>query len=115
MKQVLVIRMDLGMGRGKMAVQCAHAAVSSAEQARTRFREWYDKWIREGQAKIAVKVKDEYQLLELERQARATHVPAYLVHDMGLTQVAVGSITCLGIGPAPVPMVDMLTGNLPLL
>jgi len=107
--------MDLGMGRGKVAVQCSHAAVSSAEQARIRFREWYDKWIQEGQAKIAVKVKDENELLDLERRARAMHLPAYVVHDMGLTQVPTGSITCLGIGPAPVNIVDTLTGELALL
>ena len=115
MKQVLVVRTDLGMGRGKMAVQCSHAAVSSAEQARTKFRNWYDKWMREGQAKIALKVKDEDQLLELEKRARVIPIPAYLVRDMGLTQVPTGSITCLGLGPAPVDTVDALTGKLRLL
>ena len=55
-KQVLVVRMDLGMGRGKIAVQCSHAAVSSADVARSRFPKWYDAWMREGQKKIAVKI-----------------------------------------------------------
>ena len=114
-KQVLVVRTDLGMGRGKMAVQCSHAAVSSAELARTRFRDWYDKWMREGQAKIALKVKDEDQLLELEKRARGIPIPSFIVRDMGLTQVQAGTITCLGLGPAPVKTVDILTGKLRLL
>ncbi len=115
MKQVLVVRTDLRMGRGKIAVQCSHAAVSSAEQARTRFRDWYDQWVGEGQAKIALKVKNEDQLLELGRKARTIPIPVYLVRDMGLTQVPSGSITCLGLGPAPVDTVDTLTGKLSLL
>ncbi len=114
-KQVLVVRTDLGMGRGKMAVQCSHAAVSSAELARTRFRDWYDQWMREGQAKIALKVKDEDQLLELEKRARGIPIPSYIVSDMGLTQVPTGTITCIGLGPAPVTTVDTLTGKLRLL
>ena len=114
-KQVLVVRTDLGMGRGKMAVQCSHAAISSAELARTRFRNWYDKWMREGQAKIALKVKDEDQLLKLEKRARGIPIPSYIVRDMGLTQVPTGTITCLGLGPAPVDTVDTLTGKLRLL
>lgn len=114
-KQVLVVRTDLGMGRGKMAVQCSHAAISSAELARTRFRNWYDKWMREGQAKIALKVKDEDQLLELEKRARGIPIASYIVRDMGLTQVPTGTITCLGLGPAPVDTVDTLTGKLRLL
>ena len=114
-KQVLVVRTDLGMGRGKMAVQCSHAAVSSAELARTKFRDWYDKWMREGQAKIALKVKDEDQLLELVKRARGIPIPSFIVRDMGLTQVQAGTITCLGLGPAPVKTVDILTGKLRLL
>ncbi len=114
-KQALVVRTDLDMGRGKIAVQCSHAAVSSAELARTRFRDWYDKWMREGQAKIALKVKDEDQLLELEKRARGIPIPSVVVRDMGLTQVPAGTITCLGLGPAPVSTVDTLTGRLRLL
>ena len=114
-KQVLVVRTDLGMGRGKMAVQCSHAAVSSAELARTRFRDWYDEWMREGQAKVALRVNDEDQLLELEKRARSIQIPSFIVRDMGLTQVPPGTITCLGLGPAPVKTVDTLTRKLRLL
>ncbi len=103
------------MSRGKIAVQCSHAAVSAAEEARTKFLQWYNSWMDEGQAKIAVKVSDVDILLELEKNARIIPIPACLVRDKGLTEVPSGSITCLGIGPAPSRTMDTLTGKLRLL
>ncbi len=114
-KQALVIRLDLGMGRGKMAVQCSHAALSAAEVARAKFRDWYEAWISEGQTKVALKTKELSSLLELAARARRIPLPAYLVRDKGLTQVPPGEVTCLGIGPAPSATLDLITGNLPLL
>ncbi len=103
------------MGRGKIAVQCSHAAVSAAEEARSNFRGWYEAWMSEGQSMIALKVKEVTSLLELERKARNLHLPAYLVRDKGITQIPPGSITCLGIGPAPSGTLDILTRKLTLL
>ena len=103
------------MGRGKIAVQCSHAAVSAAEAARARFSEWHEAWMLEGQAKIALKIRELGELLELERGARRLRLPAYMVRDKGLTQVTPGEITCLGIGPAPSQILDTLTGKLSLL
>jgi PTH2 family peptidyl-tRNA hydrolase len=114
-KQALVVRVDLKMGRGKIAVQCAHAAVSASDHARTNFPDWWRAWLSEGQRKIALKVLGEELLSDLVRKARKADLPVYLVRDSGLTQVAPGSITCVGIGPAPKEAVDRLTGNLSLL
>lgn len=114
-KQALIIRFDLKIGRGKIAVQCAHAAVSAAEEARNRFPQWWKAWLREGQRKIALKVPDLETLLNLENTARRNQLPVYLVRDMGLTQVPPDTITCIGIGPAPSNIVDNLTGDLSLL
>jgi peptidyl-tRNA hydrolase, PTH2 family len=114
-KQALVVRLDLKIGRGKIAVQCSHAAVSAAEEARTRVPDWWKTWIADGQPKIALKVPDLDAILLLEQQARAKRFPFSVVKDKGLTQVPPGTITCIGIGPAPVSLLDGLTGNLPLL
>jgi peptidyl-tRNA hydrolase, PTH2 family len=103
------------MGRGKAAVQCAHAAVSAAEEARTHLHDWWKSWIDEGQMKVAVKVPDLGSVLELERKGRSKGIPVYFVKDRGLTQVPPGTITCLGLGPAPANLVDSLTGDLALL
>ena len=114
-KQALIMRLDLKIGRGKIAVQCAHAAVSAAEQARITFPEWWKSWIEEGQAKIALKVRDLDAILQLKREANSGRLPHYMVQDKGLTQIPPGTITCLGIGPAPSHLLDRLTGDLPLL
>jgi PTH2 family peptidyl-tRNA hydrolase len=114
-KQVIVFRTDLKMGKGKLAAQAGHAAVSAAEEARKRHRVWWEAWLFEGQRKIAVKVKDEKELSELESAAKDFGLPYALIVDRGLTQIPEGTVTCLGIGPAPEGLVDKLTGKLPLL
>ncbi|MEM2485789.1 MAG: peptidyl-tRNA hydrolase Pth2 [Candidatus Bathyarchaeia archaeon] len=114
-KQVLVFRSDLKMSKGKIAAQAGHAAVSSAEEARIRYEEWWKAWILEGQCKIAVKVKNEEELLKLEKMAEEMELPHALIIDRGLTEIPPGTITCLGIGPAPSDKVDRITGKLPLL
>ncbi len=114
-KQVIVFRTDVKMGKGKIAAQAGHAAVSSAEEARKRHRIWWEAWLFEGQRKIAVKVEDENELLELESAAKDLGLPTALIVDRGLTQVPEGTVTCLGIGPAPESLVDKLTGKLQLL
>ncbi len=114
-KQVIVVRKDLDMGKGKIAVQVAHAAVSAAEEARRRFTEWWEAWLKEGQCKVAVRVDSEEEIHQLERKSRELRLPCALVTDRGLTQVEPGTITCLGIGPGPSSVIDTLTGNLSLL
>jgi peptidyl-tRNA hydrolase, PTH2 family len=114
-KQVIIFRSDLKLGKGKIAAQAGHAAVSAAEEARKRHRTWWETWLFEGQRKIAVKVKDEKELLEFESQAKDLDLPTALIVDRGLTQVPEGTVTCLGIGPAPEGLVDKLTGKLKLL
>jgi PTH2 family peptidyl-tRNA hydrolase len=114
-KQVIVFHSDLKLSKGKMAVQAAHAAVSAAEEARKHHRIWWENWIDEGQRKIAVKVKTEEELLNLERHAKELGLPCALIVDRGLTEVPPNTITCVGIGPAPEGKVDKITGRLPLL
>ena len=114
-KQVIAVRRDLEMGKGKTAVQVAHAAVSAGEEARRRFTEWWGAWLKEGQCKVAVRVASEGEILQLERKSRELHLPLALIRDRGLTQIEPGTITCLGIGPAPSSVVDTLTGDLSLL
>ena len=113
-KQAIVFRSDLKLSRGKVAAQAGHAAVSAAEEARKRHKELWQAWIEEGQCKIAVKVESEDELLDLEKTAKELALPCALIVDRGLTEIPPGTITCLGIGPAPVEKIDRLTGELPL-
>jgi PTH2 family peptidyl-tRNA hydrolase len=114
-KQVIVFHSDLKLSKGKTAVQAGHAAVSAAEEARRNRKNWWKNWVNEGQRKIAVKVKTEKELLEVEKQAKDSKLPCALIIDRGLTEVPPNTITCLGIGPAPSERVDKITGRLPLL
>jgi len=113
-KQVIVFRSDLKMGKGKIAAQAGHAAVSAAQDAYVHHKKWWEAWLYEGQRKIAVKVKDEKELGELEKAAEDLGLPHALIVDRGLTQIPEGTVTCLGIGPAPAERIDRLTGKLQL-
>jgi len=114
LKQVIVARSDLGMGKGKLAAQVAHASLAAAEDAMSRHERWFDEWKGQGQKKIVVKVQSESELRDLLKKARAEKLPAALIEDAGLTQLEPGTATCLGIGPAPDEALDRITGNLKL-
>ena len=114
-KQAMVVRTDLEMGKGKIAAQVAHASLAAAEEAMSRRTDWYAKWKSGGQAKIVLKVHSEEQLRALFKKAKSVKLPAFLVEDRGLTQLEPGTVTCLGIGPGPDEIVDNVTGKLKLL
>lgn len=114
-KQVIAVRTDLGMSRGKIAVQVAHGSVSSAEQARVLKQDIWKAWLREGQKKVAVKVSSEEELIELKRKAVSHSLPHALIRDAGMTELPPGTITVLGIGPANSEIIDEVTGDLKLL
>jgi PTH2 family peptidyl-tRNA hydrolase len=114
-KQVIAVRTDLGMSRGKMAVQVAHGSLSASENARLSHQDVWRAWYREGQKKVAVKVASEEELLELRRAAINHRLPHALIRDAGMTELPPGTITVLGIGPARTEEIDKVTGNLKLL
>lgn len=111
-KQCIVVRDDLKLSKGKLAVQVAHAAVSTYEIASDEVRE---AWRESGQKKVVLRVAALQDLFELKEIARKHGLPAVLITDAGLTEVPPGTITVLGIGPAEVVELDKLTGDLKLL
>lgn len=118
LKQVIVVRGDLKMSRGKLAVQVAHASVSAVIECLLKGGEWESwlwTWYRTGQKKVTLKVRDLNSMLQVYRKAVERGLPAFLVEDAGLTELEPGTPTCVGIGPAPEDMVDKITGSLPLL
>jgi PTH2 family peptidyl-tRNA hydrolase len=114
-KQVLVFRQDLQLSKGKVAAQAGHAAVSAAQDAYIHHKQWWESWFYEGQRKIAVKVPTEKELYELEEAAEDLGLPHALIVDAGLTEIPEGTVTCLGLGPAPADRMDRLTSKLKLL
>lgn len=114
-KLVIVMRSDLKISKGKTATQAGHAAVSAAEQARKHHSKWWTAWLNEGQRKIVVKVSSEEELFKLKDEAEEAGLPYAIIEDRGLTEIPPGTVTCLGIGPAPADRVDRITGKLSLL
>merc|ERR1719290_205075 len=102
-KLVMVVRNDLKMGKGKIAAQCAHAAMLAYKQAKVASPTTLKLWERHGQPKVVEKVADAEGLI------------TSLICDAGRTQIAAGSRTVLGVGPGPVHLVDQVTGHLKLM
>ncbi|MCS3923185.1 peptidyl-tRNA hydrolase Pth2 [Methanosalsum natronophilum] len=110
-KQCIIIRDDLKLSKGKLAVQVAHAAVSSMEWAS---KDDIEKWKKGGQKKVVLRVKTLRDMFEMKEIARKNNLPTALIKDAGLTQIEPGTITVLGIGPAEVDRLDRITGDLKL-
>ncbi|GJN87959.1 hypothetical protein Rhopal_000914-T1 [Rhodotorula paludigena] len=114
-KLVLVVRTDLNMTKGKIAAQCGHATLACYKSLVRSNPALVRHWERTGQAKIAVKCDSEDELQILQASAKSLGVCARSIQDAGRTQVAPGSTTVLGIGPAPVRVINQVTGHLKLL
>ena len=114
-KMVLCVRQDLGMTAGKMCAQCAHAAVDLVLNAQVADPAALAGWQSAGATKIALKVTDDKELAALHATASVLKVPCTMIADAGRTQVPSGTVTVLGLGPAPISQVDSVTGGLPLL
>ncbi|EFW19230.1 hypothetical protein D8B26_007486 [Coccidioides posadasii str. Silveira] len=115
-KLVLVVRTDLGMGKGKIAAQCSHATLACYKYYFSKAPDSpiLRRWDRGGQAKVALQVKSDEDMLLLQAQALSLGLCARVIQDAGRTQIASGSRTVLGIlGPKSV--VDSVTGHLKLL
>ncbi len=113
-KQAIVMRSDLGMGKGKLCAQAAHASLEAVEKARQKYPEWLSEWRQQGQAKIVLKLDAQQKIVELFENAKR-ELPCALIHDAGHTQVEPGSITAIAIGPGPADKIDKHTKNLKLL
>ena len=124
-KQVIVMRKDLGMRKGKMIAQGAHAAMAVLlEHARASETELVipldgpaNQWLVSGRfTKVCVSVDTEAALDDVVARAKAAGVPCALIVDAGKTEFhGVATKTCCSVGPAWAEDVDTITGSLPLL
>lgn len=114
-KMVLCVNTSLGMGKGKIAAQCGHAAVGCYKRCRRKCPSALSAWEKTGCAKIAVKCPSEEEMGIILEKAASKGIPIYLVEDAGRTQIAAGSQTVLGLGPAPVREFEGVTSHLKLM
>jgi PTH2 family peptidyl-tRNA hydrolase len=114
-KQVIVVRKDLRMGIGKIASQVGHAAVLGVERSRKLNKSWLRNWLNEGQPKIVLRVNSLKELVQVQSDAEGLMIPLVIIQDRGMTQIPTGTVTCIGIGPAPSDIIDKVTSELKLL
>lgn len=136
-KQMIVMRRDLHMRKGKIAAQASHACVEAIlmalakekrlDQVRVAHNSWVylddegqdptplSAWFEAGVAKICVYVDSEEALLDIAQRAQELGFVCALVRDAGLTEFhGEPTLTCLALEPLLPEQVDPLTGDLPL-
>ena len=124
-KQVIVMRKDLKMRRGKEIAQGSHAAIAfltskiqkylDDKHSEFRLSKIELDWINGIFTKICFKVNSEEELLEIDRKAREAGLECHLITDAGLTEFGgVPTKTCLCIGPDESEKIDLITGELEL-
>jgi PTH2 family peptidyl-tRNA hydrolase len=111
-KQVILVRDDLKLSKGKMSAQVAHAAVDAVTLSDA---EDVMKWRSEGMKKSVLKVKDLAELTHYEQKATKSGLVVAVVTDAGHTHLEPGTITCMAIGPHDEKRIDEVTGNLKLM
>lgn len=114
MKQIIVMRKDLKMPRGKEIAQGAHASMKATllHMDDPRVKEWLSGMF----TKIAVGVNNEEELLDVYNKAREAGLIAELITDSGLTVFnGIPTNTCIAVGPDTHENLQPITGNLKLL
>lgn len=123
-KQVIVMRKDLGMRKGKMIAQGAHASLKvlldrgrvDGESFCFTLTPPIRAWLEGRFTKICVSVSSEEELDAVAAKASAAGVPLAVIVDSGLTEFGgVPTKTCIAVGPDWPDVVDAITGGLPLL
>lgn len=142
-KQVIVVRKDLNMRKGKMIAQGSHASMGAVLQLMERevpfnqytpmrFNHWdplkrqrklvfdrngaVDLWLNGKFTKICLSVNSEAELIEVYDKAKEKGLNVCLITDAGLTEFnGVPTKTCLAIGPDFTEFIDTVTSNLSLL
>ena len=112
MKQIMVVRTDLKMKKGKIAAQCCHGAIGAYKKSPS---DKIKKWENEAYGKVVLKVKTLEELNEIKKLADKKGVVNYMVVDAGKTQIPASSVTVLALGPDEDEILDEITGDLKLL
>ncbi len=138
-KQVIVMRKDLNMRKGKMVAQGAHASMAvilNLLQTEAKYYHWgaagttetytyhmelhpqspIRQWLTDKFTKICVSVDSEQELIDIYNKAREANIPSALITDSGLTEFnGVPTNTCCAVGPWHAEEIDKITGHLKLL
>lgn len=132
-KQVIVLRKDLNMRKGKLVAQGAHASlkvftdqssfgkhdiplVGGVRIMRLELWPYAQEWMAGLYTKICLGCESEIEIQTLANQAKDAGLPHALITDAGLTEFAgVPTVTALAIGPWDSDEIDKITGRLKLM
>ncbi len=125
-KQVIVMRKDLGMRKGKMIAQGAHASMAFLTKDNLSLINYnlYQsvistverEWLESSFTKVCVSVNSLNELFDIQSAAFEAKIKCHVITDSGKTEFdSVPTITCLALGPDYSEKIDKITGHLPLL
>jgi PTH2 family peptidyl-tRNA hydrolase len=115
-KQVIILRKDLNMRKGKMVAQGAHASIGAYLEALAQVPATANVWLSGLQTKICVGVSSEQELQSAYTRAIDAGLPARIITDAGKTEFGgIPTKTAVAIGPGPVEEIDAITGEMSLL
>lgn len=123
-KQVICMRHDLKMRRGKQIAQGAHASMAfltrrlqkAGSVALADFSAVERMWLTGSFAKVCCRVNSEEELLAIRDKAVEAGLEVHLITDSGKTEFhGEPTNTCLAIGPDVAEKIDPVTGTLELL
>ena len=123
-KQVIVLRKDLNMRKGKMAAQAAHASMKvlldrgDENDGLFSVYLWPEArdWVEGSFTKVVLGCNSEEELRKLYSAAQQERLPCSFIMDAGKTEFnGVPTPTCIAIGPADEDKIDKITGHLKLL
>jgi PTH2 family peptidyl-tRNA hydrolase len=112
LKQVIVVRNDLKMPKGKLAAQVAHGSVEAVLNSDTKL---VNAWKHQGMKKSVLKVESLDELNNILIAAKNEGLKVGLINDAGRTCLPAGTTTVLGIGPDTEERIDRVTAHLKLL
>ena len=118
-KQVIVMRKDLKMRRGKEIAQGCHASLAfitrqfQGSKNKVGLSKAAQQWIDSSFSKICVRVESEEELLNIYQKAIKAGLECHLITDSGKTEFdGIPTKTCLAIGPNWSDEIDQITGDL---
>lgn len=114
-RMYFLVRTDLGMGKGKIAAQVAHAAMRLGIRCQEHQPDVLHQYLDSGERKIVLKTNDVQDLVNVFQDLVDHDFPATIIEDAGHTQIEAGTMTVLGVGPARAADLEEFLGHFKLL
>ncbi|HYD02880.1 MAG TPA: peptidyl-tRNA hydrolase Pth2 [Alphaproteobacteria bacterium] len=111
-KQIILVRNDLKLPKGKMAAQAAHASVEAVLKSD---KDIVKKWRSVGMGKIVLKVDSLEDIYKYNDEAKKLGLITSVITDAGKTVVEPGTTTCMAIGPDVSAKIDKITKDLKMM